>query len=118
VSPGQTEGRPGTEVDANSRGWGLLLRVAGAIVPIGVFFLPAVARHTTAPSFFRGIGRLWAWPWDAYVVAPLGFGLMGLLTLLFAAGILLRRDWRGAIGILIWSLLWGWVILAYVVTDS
>lgn len=115
---GKAASEPETEVDPNSRGWALLLRVTGVIVPIGVFFVPALSQHTTAPSFLRGIGLLWAWPWDAYQVAPLGFGLMGLLTLIFVAGMLLRRDWRGAIGILVWSLLWGWVILAYVATDS
>ena len=105
------------EFDAHSRGWGLLLRLAGAVVPLAALFALLHAGVSKTPFPLRAIALVWAWPWGAYRLQPLGFGVMGLLTLLFVAGLLVRKDWRGATAVLIWSLFWGWVILAYVITD-
>ncbi len=74
--------------------------------------------EASAPSVLRAIAFVWAWPWSAYEILPLGFGLMGIVTVLFVTGLMVRKDWRGAVAALVWSLLWGWVVLAYVITDS
>lgn len=91
-------------------------------MPVGILLAVGIERwepiQGPALSLFRGLGFLWAWPFGAYRVLPFGFGLLGLLTLLFIIGMLVRRDWRGAAVILIWSLFWGWVVFSYVITDT
>ena len=116
-----------SEPDANTRGFGLLLRVAGAIVPIAVAFsmviggLQGGARGPKLPaplaSFLKAAGIVWAWPGNAYRLGPLGFGLMGVLTVAFVVALLLRRDRSGAITVLIWSLFLGWFLSYLVTTD-
>ncbi len=107
--------------DPNSRGWGLLLRLAGAIVPLAALFVLGVMKDTLPAtgllSVVKGIGVPWGWPYHAYRAAPLGFGGAGLLTALFTAALLFRKDWRGAVSIVIWSVVWAWGVFAYLLTD-
>jgi hypothetical protein len=117
------------EPDANSRGWALLLRAAGAVIPIAVPFalvlkyggLQGGHIGPTLPApladFLKVAGFVWGWPGQAYTLMPLGFGLLGLLIALFVVVLLFRRDRFGAMGIVGWSLFFGW-LLAYLTTTD
>ncbi len=116
-----------SQPDANTRGWGLLLRVAGVIIPIVATCMMVAGGLQGGPrgpglsaplaSFLKAAGILWGWPGNAYRLSPLGFGLMGLLAAAFVVALLLRRDRSGAVTVLVLSLFFGWFIAYLTTTD-
>jgi hypothetical protein len=101
--------------DKNSKGLGLLLRVAGAIVPFGAAWGLAVALHWSEPGLpaalawpLRVIAFLWAWPSAGYYRLPLFFGAIAILTIGFMVILFRRHDRRGSLTVLVWSLFWAW----------
>ncbi len=101
--------------DPNSRGLGLLLRVAGIVLPFAswwVFLNREDAMTSVSPSLTRVIRLVavpWSWPYSAYKIAPWTFGVAGLVAVVFVIVMLLRRDWRGACTALAVSLFFGWL---------
>lgn len=49
------------------------------------------------------------WPYGLYHEAPLAFAALGLIGALFAVVLWVRRDWRGAVTVLVWCFFWGWL---------
>ena len=102
--------------DKNSKGLGLLLRVAGAVVPLAAVFALYGRSRWSPPHLpvalawlLRVISFLWAWPSSGYYRLPLAFGVMAVLTVVFVVVLFARRDRGGALTVLVWSLFWGWL---------
>ena len=95
----------------NSRGFGFALRVAGALVPIAsTVALGFAPQDGWAARILRVVGYPWGGWGEGNGRLPVAFGAMGLVALAFTAVLLVRRDWRGATGILLWSLFVGFLI--------
>jgi hypothetical protein len=108
--------------DPNSRGWGLAIRVAGALLPLVVLFALVihVRPRSPAPSstllldVLRLLAFVWAIPYGGYRIAPWGFAIAGLLTIAFVGILFWRRDWRGGVAVLIWFWFFSWLISMFV----
>ena len=74
-------------VDKNSRGLGVALRAAGALLPLAAWWALFLnvdrpgSGSSSAPravsSVFAVIAYSWAWPDSVYREAPLAFGTLG-----------------------------------------
>jgi hypothetical protein len=62
----------------------------------------------------RVVAYAWSWPYGMYAQRPLAFGLMAALSLVFTVILIVCRDRRGAITVLVWTLFWGWLLAAIV----
>jgi hypothetical protein len=108
--------------DSNSRGLGLLLRVAGILLSLGSFFAlffayrseGLLAGSSILGSIARVVAYLWAWPYAMYQSQPAAFGAMAVVGIGFFVALLIRADRRGAIGVLVWTLFWGWLLAAMI----
>lgn len=40
----------------------------------------------------------------------MAFGALGLIGVVFAVALWVRRDWRGAVTVLVWCFFWGWLL--------
>ncbi len=99
----------------NTRGLPLALRFVGVFLPLAAFwasFLLLSPDQTprAGSAFFQVLAWLWSWPYAMYQQEPLAFGLLALLSLVLAAVLFGRRDWRGAVTALIWCFFWGWLL--------
>ena len=110
-------------VDKNSRGAGLALRSAGALLPLvafwAIFLNPRFLGSPGAEvsSLFKVIAFLWAWPYGVYRVEPFAFSALALVGVIFVAVLGFRRDWRGALSVLIWCFFWGWLMAVLIGQD-
>lgn len=104
--------------DRRTRGLSLWLRVAALILPLGAFFSLFWQESPGAPRAVFKIGAfLWAWPYRMYVHHPLGWFALGVTAVVLAALLIIRRDWKGAVILFIWSLFWG-ALLANIVGEE
>ena len=94
----------------NSRGFGFALRVAGAILPVAALAFGNVPQVGWPAQALRVVGYPWGGWSEGNGRLPVAFGAMGLAALAFTAVLLVRRDWRGATGILLWSLFVGFLV--------
>ena len=112
-------GEEPTPQDKNTRGLGVALRFAGAILPLAAFWVILLrvdrdpygtsVSHDALARVFRVIAYLWAWPYAIYGQLPLPFAALALLSIIMVGVLIVRRDWRGSVTVLIWSLFWGWL---------
>ena len=104
--------------DSNSTGLGLFLRLGGVFLPfVAAGAVEAGLRRTHAvtgapAAILRVFGFVWGWPMSGYARAPLWFGLIGIVSVVFLAALAARHDRRGFIAVLVWTLFWGWVLAA------
>ena len=108
----------------NTRGLGVVLRFASAIVPPVTCFLMLLLveerqyGESATPDLFHNVFRViafvWAWPYAMYDQQPLSFGLLALLAIVLSVVLLVRRDWRGAVTVFLWCLFWGWLLAAII----
>jgi hypothetical protein len=107
-------------IDRDSRGWGLVLRVAGALVPLLGFWISHFEAYrdwwvqAAVPDWvstvFSVMAFLWAWPYRGFHYEPVAFGSLALLCVLFAVAMWVRRDRLGAVTVVVWCLFWGWLL--------
>lgn len=113
-------------MDENTRGLGVVLRFAGAFLPLIallVLFLWVEGHQVGAGAadadgalsdVFRVVAYLWAWPYAMWDQQPFSFGTLVLLLLIFVIALLARRDWRGAVAVLVIVSLCSWLIAAII----
>ena len=108
--------------DKNSGGVGLVLRLAGCLLPPVVAFGVSYMVRTSPPEWllavFGVIAFLWAWPFGMWNVGPLYFAAMAVYGLLMSVIIFIRRDRRGAATVLAFSFVWGWLLSAIIWTGQ
>jgi hypothetical protein len=115
-----------SEPDENSRGAGLLLRLSGVVLPAGVFFAlffgvelgildtPGAGAPRALTAVFQAIAFLWSWPYHMHHDRPFSFGALAVIAVLVALLQVARRDRRGWIFTLLFSLVFGWLVATIV----
>jgi hypothetical protein len=112
------------ELDKNSGGVGLVLRLSGVALPTLLFFVVLFvvergsrgirALDSSVSGAFQVLAFLWSWPYGMYHQHPFSFGALGVVSLLMSILLRLRRDPRGWVGTLIFSFAFAWVVATIV----
>lgn len=101
----------------------MLLRLSGVALPVGLFFALffAVEQNTRAAgvphgvtAVFEAVAFLWSWPYRMYRDHPFSFGGLAVLSVLVALVLIARRDRRGWVFTLLFSLVFGWLVATIV----
>ncbi len=107
-------------IDKNSGGIGLVLRLAGCLLPPAIPFALRYFVRTSPPEWlssgFRVIAFLWAWPFGMWNVWPVFFGVLVLSGLLMSVIVFIRGDRGGAATVLAFTFAWGWILSAIIGT--